>query len=76
MSPKLPALTARKLEQFLQKQGFVQVRQTGSHLTMRRESDGKMVTLPIHTGQDIGHGLLRRILRDAGFSVEDFYRRR
>jgi len=74
--PRLPALTARQLVRFLTAQGFVEVRQSGSHLTLRREGDGRTVTVPIHTGQDIGRGLLRRILRDAGFSTEDFYRLR
>jgi predicted RNA binding protein YcfA (HicA-like mRNA interferase family) len=76
VSPRLPSLTARKLVRFLEEQDFVQVRQSGSHVTLRRESDGRMVTVPVHTGQDIGRGLLRRILSDAGFSVEDFYRLR
>lgn len=76
MSPRHPSLTARKLVRFLEEQGFVQVRQSGSHVTLRRESDGRMVTVPVHTGQDIGRGLLRRILSDAGLSVEDFYRLR
>jgi len=70
--PRLPILTARQLIRFLKDQGFVEVRQSGSHLTLRRESDGRTVTVPVHTGQDIGRGLLRRILRDAGFSTEDF----
>jgi predicted RNA binding protein YcfA (HicA-like mRNA interferase family) len=34
------------------------------------------VTVPIHTGADLGRGLAVRILKDAGFSVEDFVRRR
>jgi predicted RNA binding protein YcfA (HicA-like mRNA interferase family) len=29
------------------------------------------VTVPVHTGVDIGRGLAIRILRDAGYSVED-----
>ena len=74
--PRLPTLTARQLIHFLADQGFVEVRQSGSHLTLRRGSDGRTVTVPVHTGQDIGRGLLRRILHDAGFSTEDFYRLR
>ena len=76
MTPRLPSLTARQLVLFLKEQGFVEVRQEGSHLTLRRESDGRTITVPVHTGQDLGRGLLHRILRDAGFSVEDFYRLR
>ena len=49
--PRLPILTARQLIRFLKDQGFVEVRQSGSHLTLRRESDGRTVTVPVHTGQ-------------------------
>ena len=34
------------------------------------------VTIPIHTGSDLGRGLAVRILKDAGFSIEDFLRLR
>jgi len=76
MSKRLPSITARKLVRFLKQQGFIEVRQRGSHLTLRRESDGRTVTVPIHTGQDIGKGLLKKILSDAGYSVEEFNRLR
>jgi predicted RNA binding protein YcfA (HicA-like mRNA interferase family) len=33
---------------------------------------GVTVTVPVHTGVDIGRGLALRILRDAGFSVDDY----
>ncbi len=72
----MPSLTARGLMHFLEKQGFSEVRQAGSHLTIRRESDGRTVTLPTHTDKDIGRGLERHILREAGISVEEYYRLR
>ena len=34
------------------------------------------VTIPVHTGTDVGRGLAARILKDAGFSVEDYLRLR
>jgi hypothetical protein len=34
------------------------------------------VTVPVHTGADVGRGLAVRILKDAGFSVEDYLRLR
>ncbi len=76
MSKRLPSLTARKLVRFLRKQGFVEIRQRGSHLTLRRESDSRTVTVPVHTGRDIGKGLLKKILLDAGYTVEEFNRLR
>jgi predicted RNA binding protein YcfA (HicA-like mRNA interferase family) len=50
-------------------------RQSGSHVTLYHAERG-MVTIPVHTGCDIGRGLAIRILKDAGFSVEDFLRLR
>jgi len=76
MSRRLPSITARKLVRFLKQQGFVEVRQRGSHLTLRRESDRRTVTVPVHTGRDIGKGLLKKILSDVGYSVAEFNRLR
>jgi predicted RNA binding protein YcfA (HicA-like mRNA interferase family) len=55
----------------LEKAGFEAVRQRGSHVRLRH-SDGRVVTVPVHAGQDIGRGLLRKILRDADLSPEEF----
>ncbi|MBC7221588.1 type II toxin-antitoxin system HicA family toxin [Candidatus Bipolaricaulota bacterium] len=53
----------------LQHAGFEIVRQRGSHVRLRHP-DGRMVTVPMH--EEIGRGLLRKILRDAELSVDDF----
>ena len=72
MSP-LPMLKATQLLRALESAGFVAVRQRGSHVRLKH-ADGRVVTVPSHAGQDIGRGLLRKILRDAEFSVEDLQR--
>lgn len=36
---------------------------------------GRVIPVPRHDGQEIKPGLLRRIIRDAGVSVEEFTRR-
>jgi len=72
----MPQVTARELVRFLKAQGFAEDRQTGSHLTLWHEGRRTSVTVPIHTGCDIGRGLAVRILKDAGFSVDDYLRLR
>lgn len=72
---RLPQTTARELANFLRKQGFLEQRQSGSHLRLRHP-DGRAVTIPMHGGRDLGRGLLARILVDAGFSAEDYLRLR
>lgn len=72
MSPKLPSVNARQLVQALKKAGFEEQRQRGSHLHMKRDNDGKRVTVPVHQGRSIPTGTLRAILRDTDISVEAF----
>jgi len=73
---RMPQVTARKLVRFLKAQGFAEDRQTGSHLTLWHEGRRVSVTVPVHTGCDVGRGLAVRILKDAGFSVDDCLRLR
>ncbi len=74
--PRLPQLTAHELIAFLKSQGFVEDRQSGSHLTLWHGTREVSVTIPVHTGTDLGRGLAVRILKDAGFSVDDYLRLR
>ncbi len=69
--PKLPVVNSKQLISALEKAGFKIVRQKGSHLRLQHP-DGRVVTVPVHPGQDIGRGLLRKILRDAELSREAF----
>lgn len=69
--PQLPILKPRELIAALEKAGFGIVRQKGSHVRLQHE-DGRVVTVPVHAGQDIGRGLLRKILRDAELSRDEF----
>jgi predicted RNA binding protein YcfA (HicA-like mRNA interferase family) len=73
---RLPQVSARELVRFLKAQGFVEDRQSGAHLTLRHGTRKVMVTVPIHSGSDVGRGLAVRILKDAGFSVDDYLRPR
>jgi predicted RNA binding protein YcfA (HicA-like mRNA interferase family) len=71
--PQLPVLRSREVIDALRKAGFEAVRQKGSHVRLRHP-DGRVVTVPMHSGQDIGRGLLRKILRDADLTVEELLR--
>ena len=73
---RMPQITARELIRFLKSQGFSEDRQTGSHLTLWHEQKNLSVTIPFHTGCDLGRGLAVKILKDAGFSVDDYLRLR
>jgi predicted RNA binding protein YcfA (HicA-like mRNA interferase family) len=63
--------TARELLSFLLRNGYTENRQTGSHLILK-DRDGKTLVVPVHGGKDLPKGLFLRILKDAGFKLEDF----
>ena len=71
--PPLPLVNPRQLIAALEKAGFETIRQKGSHLRLKHP-DGRVLTVPVHAGRDIGRGLLRKILRDADLSREEFVR--
>jgi predicted RNA binding protein YcfA (HicA-like mRNA interferase family) len=72
---RLPQIKSTDLIRFLKSNGFREERQSGSHLTLYHDERGP-VTIPVHAGCDMGRGLAVRILKDAGFSVEDYLRLR
>ncbi len=72
MSPRLQRVTSKELIKALRKAGFEEKRQRGSHLHMKREEDGRRVTVPIHLGRVMPLGTLRAILRDAHITPEEF----
>ncbi|MFQ5976024.1 MAG: type II toxin-antitoxin system HicA family toxin [Candidatus Hydrothermarchaeales archaeon] len=60
---KLKPLPPNKVIKTLEKMGFQKVRQKGSHIFMRHP-DGRTTLIPVYRGEDIGKGLLRKIIRD------------
>lgn len=69
---KLPILTAQELIKILKKIGFEIIRQKGSHVFIAHE-DGRTTVVPVHPGEDIGRGLLRKIIKeDVKISIQDF----
>lgn len=69
--PRLSPIRGIQLVRILEKKGFRNVRQKGSHLRLEHP-DGRKTSVPIHTGESVGKGLLRKILRDVNLSPEEF----
>ena len=68
---RLPRLTGTEVVRALQKAGFKIIRQRGSHVYMRH-ADGRATVVPVHKGEDLGSGILSKILRDAELSRQEF----
>lgn len=69
---RLPILTAKQLLKILKKIGFQVIRQKGSHVFLAHE-DGRATIVPVHPGEDIGRGLLNKIIKeDIKISIHEF----
>jgi predicted RNA binding protein YcfA (HicA-like mRNA interferase family) len=72
---KLPVLRPREVVKILQRMGFVEVRQRGSHKQFRH-ADGRFTTVPMHQGRDISPFLLRKIAEDIKTTVDELLKYR
>ncbi|MDO8840733.1 type II toxin-antitoxin system HicA family toxin [Methanocalculus sp.] len=68
---KLSPVKAEKIIKILEETGFSCIRQKGSHIIMKHP-DGRSIVIPDHQGEDLGRGIVRSIIRQAGLTREDF----
>ena len=68
----LPQISANELIKIISKIGFKFIRQEGSHMFFKHE-DGRTTVIPNHPGEDLGIGLLNKIIKkDLALSREEF----
>jgi predicted RNA binding protein YcfA (HicA-like mRNA interferase family) len=63
--------TARQVVRFLKRKGFIEKRQKGSHLLLQHPQTGYRTIVPMHAG-DLPTGLFLKILKDAGYTIDEF----
>lgn len=69
--PPLPRCTGPELIAALRRFGWEVVRQSGSHVILRRPGGGVSVPVPVHGAHDLATGTLRSILRQTGLTADD-----
>lgn len=68
---KLTIISARQMIAILLSLGFEEIRQKGSHRFFSHP-DGRSTVIPDHSGEDLGRGLLRKILRDIELTPNEY----
>jgi predicted RNA binding protein YcfA (HicA-like mRNA interferase family) len=66
--PKLPRISGAEAQRVLERLGFQKVRQSGSHVVMKRDAQG--CALPMH--DELKVGTLAGLLRQAGVAPDEF----
>jgi predicted RNA binding protein YcfA (HicA-like mRNA interferase family) len=72
MNPKLPVVSGRQAIRVLERVGYEVVRQRGSHIRLRDESDPEHLPVTVPDHKNLKPGLLRKIVRDANLTVDEF----
>jgi predicted RNA binding protein YcfA (HicA-like mRNA interferase family) len=67
---RLPRISGRECIRALEKVGSGFIRQKSSHIVIRRDNPFVQIVVPDH--KELAPGTLRRIIRDAGLTVEEF----
>lgn len=70
--PRLRRVSGNDTVKALENLGFVQVRQRGSHVVLKKTTASGAIgcVVPLHS--ELAIGTLRGIIRQAGVSVEEF----
>lgn len=70
--PKLSPLKANEVMRKLRVLGYIGPIPGGRHAHMVHHLQKKVIPIPTHGSKDIGVGLLRKIIREAGVSIEEW----
>jgi len=64
--PKLRVLSGREVSKILVQNGFVSVRQKGSHILMQKQRGNSTITVPMQDHAELKTGTLLGIIRQSG----------
>jgi len=67
---KLPVVSGVDAVKAFVRAGWLLARQRGSHVSLKKAGVEVLPTVPLHREVDLG--VLRRLIRDAGMTVEEF----
>jgi len=70
--PELPHLSGREIIRALERLGFVQARQRGSHVVMKKSTPEGSIGCVVPLHQEVAIGTLRSILKQAKVLPEAF----
>jgi predicted RNA binding protein YcfA (HicA-like mRNA interferase family) len=70
--PKLPRLSGAEIVKILQKMGFSQARQRGSHVVMKKITPQGAVGCVVPLHREVATGTLHSILKQAHLTSEEF----
>jgi predicted RNA binding protein YcfA (HicA-like mRNA interferase family) len=69
---KLRILSGKQVCEILEKHGFIQARQRGSHIVMQKQLPDTTITVPVPNHTELRIGTLQSIIRQSGLNKSEF----
>lgn len=69
---RVPVITGHEAVRAFARAGFYVERVKGSHHVLKKPGCAYAISIPVHKGRTVPRGLLRRQIRLAGLSEEEF----
>lgn len=70
----VPSKKFREVKQALERNGYRETRQRGSHVIFTKGSSS--LTVPNHAGTDVSKGVMREILKEVGLTPDELFSKR
>jgi predicted RNA binding protein YcfA (HicA-like mRNA interferase family) len=70
--PRMPRISSKEAIRALERLGFEQVRQTGSHVVMKKEAEEGEIGCVVPLHRELKVGTLSGILKQAQITIEEF----
>jgi predicted RNA binding protein YcfA (HicA-like mRNA interferase family) len=70
--PRMPRISSKEAIRALERLGFEQVRQTGSHVVMKKETEEGEIGCVVPLHRELKVGTLSGILKQSQISIEEF----
>ena len=70
--PRLRVLSANDVCRILSTHGFVAMRQSGSHIIMRKQLADRGITVPVPNHREIARGTLKSIIEQSEIPKDEF----
>jgi predicted RNA binding protein YcfA (HicA-like mRNA interferase family) len=71
---KVPGLSYIQIVRALQRDGWVVVRQHGSHIRLQKHTEHEILKITVPAHRPVKNSTLSHILKQAGLSVDQFLR--
>ena len=72
--PKLGVFSGREIRRILENEGFLFIRQKGSHMVLQKRNPEGTITVPVPDHAEIRIGTLQSIIRQSALPREKFIR--